>query len=620
MMMDSEVHRPSPLRALLGQNESGMRPTKLFLGGITRNTTTKQLRDHFSQYGRVLDCVAMRQPDGRPRGFGYVTLDSPEAARRCVMEPQIIDNRIIDVKAAVPEGSGSNKSMSSDYAESQCDWEAASMPQPWWTSSIFRGGATMDCVDLLSRHSSCSATPSDTPRQSELGAYAPFPHEMLNSYTALDACQQALSAQAPEFVPPILPSTVQHQPPERTPTGRSPLGEITNVTQVDLAGKKDVGFGKLGSAPCTDILKPWSVATNISAGTIAPNGAMGQETNGGHVDSLGFYIDDFATAESCVSQDDESLMDSEQSVRTAYSLPTAPPTPSSARFDGELPSRGSALHAQGTCKRCNFYAKGRCQNGKDCTFCHFPHEKRKATRQEKRERRASRLTDGSADEGEQYHAADMPFDAHTTLLEWMTGTQDQDVSFACGDMLAMEAARASFAPPPGLDMSGVAAGGEAWQPDEEITPGQSPAHFMQPSLTLPVPLPSTASKDCVLSTMPLCSSVAGTPSSVTSNAQVFATTPTATSVGWSASMGNSVTHTSAAVTSATQTISTQTDDEFFCLSCGTTCAGHKDSKPKWTREELLKFRSAVKLEDAPAFRIRTEVATPAVVEEVSTGQ
>ena len=31
----------------------------------------------------------------------------------------------------------------------------------------------------------------------------------------------------------------------------------------------------------------------------------------------------------------------------------------------------------GECKRCCFYPKGRCQNGYDCKFCHFEHDKRK---------------------------------------------------------------------------------------------------------------------------------------------------------------------------------------------------------------------------------------------------
>ena len=65
---------------------------------------TKQLRDHFAAYGRVLDCVAMRQPDGRPRGFGYVTLDSPQAAELGLAQAQVIDGRVVDMKRAVPEG------------------------------------------------------------------------------------------------------------------------------------------------------------------------------------------------------------------------------------------------------------------------------------------------------------------------------------------------------------------------------------------------------------------------------------------------------------------------------------------------------------------------------------
>lgn len=40
------------------------------------------------------------------------------------------------------------------------------------------------------------------------------------------------------------------------------------------------------------------------------------------------------------------------------------------------PSKGSVGHATGDCKRCCFFPKGRCQNGHDCEFCHYDHEKR----------------------------------------------------------------------------------------------------------------------------------------------------------------------------------------------------------------------------------------------------
>merc|ERR1719446_1973382 len=44
--------------------------------------------------------------------------------------------------------------------------------------------------------------------------------------------------------------------------------------------------------------------------------------------------------------------------------------------EGDLPSVGSAGHADGSCKRCAFFPKGRCKNGSDCTHCHFDHAPR----------------------------------------------------------------------------------------------------------------------------------------------------------------------------------------------------------------------------------------------------
>merc|ERR1719271_1704959 len=73
------------------------------------------------------------------------------------------------------------------------------------------------------------------------------------------------------------------------------------------------------------------------------------------------------------------------------------PPPSDATFDGELPSVGSEGHFDGSCKRCAFFSKGRCRNGKDCTHCHFPHEPRSRLRK----RAASKACKGScADENE----------------------------------------------------------------------------------------------------------------------------------------------------------------------------------------------------------------------------
>ncbi|GCC38874.1 hypothetical protein chiPu_0022897, partial [Chiloscyllium punctatum] len=47
---------------------------KLFIGGLSFETTDDSLRNHFEQWGRLTDCVVMRDPSTkRSRGFGFVT-------------------------------------------------------------------------------------------------------------------------------------------------------------------------------------------------------------------------------------------------------------------------------------------------------------------------------------------------------------------------------------------------------------------------------------------------------------------------------------------------------------------------------------------------------------------
>jgi len=71
-------------------------------------------------------------------------------------------------------------------------------------------------------------------------------------------------------------------------------------------------------------------------------------------------------------------------------------------FEGELPSVGSEGHFDGSCKRCAFFSKGRCKNGKDCTHCHFGHEPR--TRLRKRNAVKGRKVKEEAEEEEDYSA------------------------------------------------------------------------------------------------------------------------------------------------------------------------------------------------------------------------
>jgi hypothetical protein len=68
---------------------------------------------------------------------------------------------------------------------------------------------------------------------------------------------------------------------------------------------------------------------------------------------------------------------------------------------GDLPSIGSKDHASGECKRCAFFSKGRCKNGKDCSHCHYPHEERK-----RRNRRNKKGNASQVDEDAEYEEED----------------------------------------------------------------------------------------------------------------------------------------------------------------------------------------------------------------------
>src|SRR3954466_12640784 len=59
--------------------------TKLFVGNLSFNTTENDLQDLFAAYGPVQQVdMIMDRMTGRPRGFGFVTMENPEDAKKAV--------------------------------------------------------------------------------------------------------------------------------------------------------------------------------------------------------------------------------------------------------------------------------------------------------------------------------------------------------------------------------------------------------------------------------------------------------------------------------------------------------------------------------------------------------
>ncbi|KAJ6942309.1 heterogeneous nuclear ribonucleoprotein 1-like [Populus alba x Populus x berolinensis] len=76
---------------------------KLFVGGVSWETTEETFTNYFSKYGEVMDSVIMTdRHSGRPRGFGFVTFADPAVADRVLEEDHVIDGRAVEVKRTVP--------------------------------------------------------------------------------------------------------------------------------------------------------------------------------------------------------------------------------------------------------------------------------------------------------------------------------------------------------------------------------------------------------------------------------------------------------------------------------------------------------------------------------------
>jgi len=276
-----------------------VRPTKLFVGGLSQTTTTKDLRTHFVKYANVLDCVAMRNDDGRSRGFGYVTLDNFRAAEKCAAEPQKINGRLVDVKMATREPANSGGASPQKRKQKK--------PTTPSSDSFALGGLAADAFSLMS----IGAPP---------GLSLPA-----------DAGLPSVRLPPPGLPPPPPPGFAL----EAAPASRSKADNHDSEDDMSTAA---------------------SVTTPVTP-----------------------TVD---------TDSDPETFSSSSSTTTGESTPTTS-------------SEVARLHAEGNCKPCNFFAKGRCQKEADCAFCHLPHQKRKPTRQEKRDRHTAWLAKQAEKEKEE---------------------------------------------------------------------------------------------------------------------------------------------------------------------------------------------------------------------------
>jgi heterogeneous nuclear ribonucleoprotein A1/A3 len=99
---------------------TGPRTKKLFLGGLSMDTTSDKLEKHFAEYGTVVEALVMTDSQTqRSRGFGFVSFDSEETVDKLIQDHPIhdIDGKQIQIKKAEPKESAAPRrgGMGSSY-------------------------------------------------------------------------------------------------------------------------------------------------------------------------------------------------------------------------------------------------------------------------------------------------------------------------------------------------------------------------------------------------------------------------------------------------------------------------------------------------------------------------
>ncbi|EDW79932.2 uncharacterized protein Dwil_GK18043 [Drosophila willistoni] len=79
-------------------------PGKMFIGGLSWQTSPESLRDYFGRYGDISEAMVMKDPTTRrSRGFGFVTFSDPNSVDKVLTQgTHELDGKKVDPKVAFP--------------------------------------------------------------------------------------------------------------------------------------------------------------------------------------------------------------------------------------------------------------------------------------------------------------------------------------------------------------------------------------------------------------------------------------------------------------------------------------------------------------------------------------
>ncbi|XP_055433525.1 RNA-binding protein Musashi homolog 2 isoform X3 [Bubalus kerabau] len=132
--------------------------SKMFIGGLSWQTSPDSLRDYFSKFGEIRECMVMRDPTTkRSRGFGFVTFADPASVDKVLGQPHHeLDSKTIDPKVAFPRRAQPKGTFLTQGSNPRLlHWQADSLPLSHQdprhamvtrTKKIFVGGLSANTV------------------------------------------------------------------------------------------------------------------------------------------------------------------------------------------------------------------------------------------------------------------------------------------------------------------------------------------------------------------------------------------------------------------------------------------------------------------------------------------
>jgi len=85
-----------------GNNDRGSQSLKIFIGGVPRTVADDEYKEYFGSFGKLVDCILMRDADGVCRGFGFVTYQDQSAYDAVFQAELQLRGSKLDARKAVP--------------------------------------------------------------------------------------------------------------------------------------------------------------------------------------------------------------------------------------------------------------------------------------------------------------------------------------------------------------------------------------------------------------------------------------------------------------------------------------------------------------------------------------